>query len=59
MKKRAPLKTPAWEATVPAESACLFSLRPATGVHEQKISGVEVAMEFLCRFRVSGDVLAF
>lgn len=40
------------------ESACLLSLRHATGGHEQKSSRVEVAMEFSCRSRDSGDVLA-
>lgn len=40
------------------ESACFISLRHATGGHEQKSPGVEVAMEFSCRSRDSGDVLA-
>ena len=40
------------------ESACFISLRHATGGHEQKSPEVEVAMEFSCRSRDSGDVLA-
>lgn len=40
------------------ESACFLSLRRATGGHEEKSPGVEVTMEFSCRSRDSGDVLA-